>query len=171
MYWTGGELASRRVRALVVSATICAPTRAVTRTPVGSMVIGWPGPGILGSRVVVMVLSSVPGGGWFSRRSGGSAGDEVELVALDVGERGPPGAVAGEFAELGGAERNQAHGLALVVAGDQVRVEPVLDGLGLGDLVEGQSRPAAGFAGLHHGMVLIGPGGHLPAEGGGPERG
>jgi hypothetical protein len=59
----------------------------------------------------------------------GSAGDEVEFVALDVGEGGPPGVAALNFAELGGPERDQASGLGLVVAGDQVRVEPVLGGL------------------------------------------
>jgi hypothetical protein len=35
----------------------------------------------------------------------GLAGDEVELVALDVGERGPLGAVAHDFVELGSPER------------------------------------------------------------------
>ncbi|HXL91130.1 MAG TPA: hypothetical protein VN969_19475 [Streptosporangiaceae bacterium] len=69
---------------------------------------------------------------------GGSAGDKVELVALDVGERGPSGAAA--HVELSGAERDQALGLALVVTGYQVRMEPVLDALGLGDLVERKPR-------------------------------
>jgi hypothetical protein len=63
---------------------------------------------------------------------GGSAGDEVELVALDVGERGPPGALAHDLVELGGPERGQARGLALIVAGDQVRGNRFLTLLGSG---------------------------------------
>jgi len=48
------------------------------------------------------------------------AGDEVERVALDVGERGPPGTAAVEFIDRGGTECVWAFGVGLVVGRDQV---------------------------------------------------
>src|ERR1700677_4555150 len=90
------------------SATTCAPTRATTRRPVFSMVIGWSGPGILGSRAVIGPLLFLV--------AGSSSGAEVELVALGVGECGSPvsntlypGWIPGHGAHRGSATARGIH--------------------------------------------------------------
>src|SRR5882757_1154514 len=78
-----------------------------------------------------------------------SACHEVELVAFGVDEADPPIAVLGQRPDLLGAQGGQAVGFDLDVGGLQVEVDPVLDGLGLGNLVKHQegSAPAVGIGG------------------------
>ena len=98
------------------------------------------------------------------RRISRSPGDDVELVALGIGEGGPGGAGLGVVGEVGGAERQETGDLGGEVIGGEVRMDPVLAGFGLWDLEE----HPAGLAGEHR--VL---GGGVVADGlvehGGPE--
>jgi len=77
----------------------------------------------------------------------GLEGEQVELVALGVGERGPADPGELDLIERLGAQAGQPPGLFRVVLGEQVKVEPVLDRLGLGDLVEEQLGAAPGRTG------------------------
>src|SRR5258708_35644962 len=76
------------------------------------------------------------------RTAAGLSGDEVELVAFDVGEGRPAGRGALEVAEPSGAKILEALGLGLEGVADQVKVEAVLDELRLWDPGGGGARAA-----------------------------
>ncbi len=71
-------------------------------------------------------------------RSSGLSRDQVELVPLDVAECAP----LLEFADLDGAEEREPGRVRGEVVADDVEVQPVLDGLGFRDGVEGDLRAA-----------------------------
>jgi hypothetical protein len=50
------------------------------------------------------------------RGDGVSSGDEVELVAFDVGEGAPPGRALGDVVEFGGAQGEQPGGFGVIDA-------------------------------------------------------
>src|SRR5690349_6627212 len=76
---------------------------------------------------------------WVSRTAvtaAGLPGDQVELVALDVGEGRPAGLVPLDVAEPLGAQAQQPLRLGVKGIADDVEVKAVLDGLRLRHLVE-----------------------------------
>src|SRR6185295_13323884 len=76
--------------------------------------------------------------------SASSAGNQVELVAIGVGERGPPGRARGDLVDDGGSEVQQSLDVGGEVGADQVGVEPVLDAVGLGDPMEARRDLSSG---------------------------
>lgn len=103
---------------------------------------------------------------------GGPPGDQVELVALDVGEGRPAGLVCLQVAEPLGAQAQQARGLGVEGAADEVEVEAVLDGPRPGHLVEYDAwRAGVPVAGEQHRLPGIGVFCNLPSEDIGPEPG
>src|SRR5258708_20607744 len=79
------------------------------------------------------------------RTAAGLSGDEVELVAFDVGEGRPAGRGALEVAEPSGAKILEALGLGLEGVADQVKVEAVLDHLRLWYPGGGEARARDGL--------------------------
>src|ERR1700722_12225699 len=79
---------------------------------------------------------------------GGLPGDQVKLVAFDVGEGRPPVLTGLQVAEPAGAQAQQALGLGPEGVADEVEVEAVLDDFRFRDLVEYETWladvPAAG---------------------------
>src|SRR5882672_11503586 len=107
----------------------------------------------------------------FPAAAAASALDKVEFVSLWVGERGPVSAGM-ELVELLGAHSFQAGEFGGEVVGDEVEVQPVLDGLALGYFVEGDAGARGGdVAGCHDGVVAVGAFSDGTAEGGRPEGG
>src|SRR5260370_32516390 len=79
----------------------------------------------------------------------GSPGDQVELVAFDVGEGRPAGLVPLQVAEPVGAQAQQALGLGLEGVADQIEVQAgfvdfLLKHLGVCDVWNGGSSLAGG---------------------------
>src|SRR5260221_62774 len=106
------------------------------------------------------------------RTTAGLSGDEVELVAFDVGEGRPAGRGALEVAEPSGAKILEALGLGLEGVADQVKVEAVLDDLRLWYPVEGEARAADGLvAGEQDGVLGGSVSCDLPTKHGTPEPG
>src|ERR1700720_2877452 len=100
------------------------------------------------------------------------SGDQVELVAFDVGEGRPAGLICLPVAEPAGAQAQQALGLGFEGVGDEVEVEAVLDGLRLRHLVERDGWPAgAAVAGEQDCVLGRGVSGNLPPQDIGPEPG
>src|SRR5271169_15688 len=104
--------------------------------------------------------------------SGGLPGDQVGLVAFDVGEGRPAGLVSLQVAEPLGAQARQALGLGVEGVADDIEVQAVLDGLRLRHLVERDTWPAgAAVAGEQDHVLRSGVSGDLPPEDIGPEPG
>ena len=101
--------------------------------------------------------------------SASSAGNQVELVAIGVSERGPPGRARGDLVDDGGSEVQQSLDVGGEVGADQVGVEPVLDAVGLGDPMEGQAGPELGCGGIDGRVVDGSPLVDRPVENRGPE--
>jgi hypothetical protein len=74
-------------------------------------------------------------------------GDQIELVAFDVGEGRPAGLVSLQVAEPLGAQAQQAHGLGIEGVADEIEVEAVLDA-SAGARTTRQVRPGVGLVQL-----------------------
>ena len=99
-------------------------------------------------------------------------GDQVELVAFDIGEGRPAGLSSLQVAEPAGAQAQQALGLGVEGVADEVEVEAILDGLLLRHLIERDGWPAgAPVAGEQDCVLRSGVFGNLPPEDIGPEPG
>src|SRR6202035_1506435 len=97
-------------------------------------------------------------------------GDEVELVAFDVGEGRPARLPTLDVAEFLSPEADQALVLGAEAFSNEVEVETILDNLLLGHLVKRQAWSALGVVGGEQDGVLGGGSlCHLPAEDGAPE--
>src|SRR3984885_4135962 len=93
------------------------------------------------------------------------SGDEVELVAFDVGKGCPAGSDALDVAQPVGAEAQQAPGFGVEGIGDEVEGEAVLDGLGLWYLLECDRRAGGGIgADRQEGVQGSGAFGDLPVQ-------
>lgn len=84
----------------------------------------------------VAFASQVPTTALSGQHSAGAIRDDVELVAFPVGQRDPVIAALLDLLLLRCAEADEPLNLGCQVAGDQIRVESVLRGLSLWNLVE-----------------------------------
>ena len=104
--------------------------------------------------------------------AGGLSGDQVELVAFDVGEGRPAELVSLDVAEPLGAQAQQSFGLGVEGVADDVEVQAVLDGLRLRHLIERDMWPAGvAVAGEEDRALGSGVFGNLTPEDIGPEPG
>src|ERR1700746_3559284 len=101
---------------------------------------GWPAVMITVSRSpvgLVSRLATIQARTPVIASGGGLPGDQIELVAFDIGERRPAGLVSLQVAQPEGAQAQQALGVSVEGLADEIEMQAVLDGLRLWDLVEG----------------------------------